>query len=60
MATLTPTLTIASSTLTGDTLSISQTDTLILGDNDAKISKIISPNDVAPGGTQIFDTNLGK
>ena len=60
MATLTPTLTIASSTLTGDTLSISQTDTLVLGDNDAKISKIISPNDVAPGGTQIFDTNLGK
>ena len=60
MATLTPTLTLASSTVTGDTLSISVTDTLTLGDNDAKISKIISPNDVDPGGTQIFDTNLGK
>ena len=60
MATLTPTLTLASADSTGDTLSISVTDSLTLGDNDARVSAIISPDDVDPGGTQIFDTNLGK
>ena len=60
MATLTPTLTLASADSTGDTLSISVTDSLTLGDNDARVSAIISPNDVDPGGTQIFDTNIGK
>ena len=61
MATLTPTLTLAGSAADfGDALSISVTDSLTLGDNDAKISAVISPDDVSPGGTQIFDTNIGK
>lgn len=60
MATLTPTLTLTSTDTTADSLSISVTDTLTLGANDARTSNIYSPNDVDPGGTQIFDTNLGK
>jgi len=58
--TLTPTLTLTSSDITADALSISVTDSLSLGSNDARITRQISPNDVDPGGTQIFDTNLGK
>ena len=58
--TLTPTLTLVSTDATSDTLSITVTDSLSLGDNDARLSQIISPDDVNPGGTQIFDTALGK
>ena len=60
MATLTPTLTLVSTDSTSDALSITVTDSLTLGANDARISRQISPDDVNPGGTQIFDTNLGK
>jgi len=57
--TLAPTLTLTSSTTTGDQLSFTVTDSLTLGDNDARISTTYSPPD-APNGVQIFDTNLGK
>jgi hypothetical protein len=60
MATLTPSLTLVSTDATGDSLSLSVTDSLTLGANDARTSSIFSPNDVDPGGVQIFDTNLGK
>jgi hypothetical protein len=61
MATLTPTLTLTTTdTLTSDALSISQTDAITIGDNDMRVSAVISPDDVDPGGTQIFDTNIGK
>ena len=57
--TLTPSLTLTSSTTTSDSLSFTVSDTLTLGDNDARTSTIYSPPD-APNGVQIFDTNLGK
>ena len=61
MATITPTLTITSTdATTGDDISLSVTDSLSLGANDAVLSRTYSPNDVDPGGVQIFDTNLGK
>ena len=63
MSTLTPTLTLITSDenlYSGDEVAISATDALTLGANKAKIIRKISPNDVDPGGTQIFDTNLGK
>ena len=58
--TLTPSLSLTSTTVNSDSLSFTVTDTLTLGDNDARIRNIVSPDDVSPGGTQIFDTNLGK
>jgi len=58
--TLTPSLSLSSTSVSSDSLSFTVTDTLTLGDNDVRISNIISPDDVSPGGTQIFDTNLGK
>ena len=60
MATLNATLTLSSTDVSSDTLSLTVTDSLTLGANDARINRRISPNDVDPGGTQIFDTNLGK
>ena len=61
MATLTPTLTITTTdSYTSDAMSISQTDTIAIGENDMRVGAIISPNDVDPGGTQIIDTNLGR
>ena len=60
MATLTPSLSLTSTTVNSDAMSFTVTDTLTLGDNDARINTIISPDDASPGGTQIFDTNLGK
>ena len=59
MATLTPTLSLTSTDATGDTLSISVTDSLAIGANKVRLSRTYSPNDVDPGGVQIFDTNLG-
>ena len=58
--TLTPSLSLTSTTVNSDSLSFTVTDTLTLGDNDARVRNIVSPDDVSPGGTQIFDTNLGK
>ena len=60
MATLTPSLTLTSTDATGDSISVSVTDSLTLGDNDVRLSRTYSPNDADPGGVQIFDTNLGK
>jgi len=60
MATLTPTLTLTSTDVSTDAINLSVTDALTLGANDVRKSFIISPDDVTPGGTQIFDTNLGK
>ena len=60
MATLTPTLTLSSTDATSETVSISVTDSLALGDNDAVIHRTYSPNDADPGGVQIYDTNLAK
>ena len=61
MATLTPTLTITTTdSYTSDAMSISQTDTIAIGENDMRVGAIISPNDVDPGATQIIDTNLGR
>jgi hypothetical protein len=60
MATLTPTLALVSTDATGDSLSISVTDQLAIGANKVRLSRTYSPNDVDPGGIQIFDTNLGK
>tara|TARA_R100001463_G_scaffold25601_1_gene60549 strand:+ start:22 stop:414 length:393 start_codon:yes stop_codon:yes gene_type:complete len=60
MATLTPTLTLTSTDVTGDSLNLSVTDTLALGANDLRKSSIFSPDDVAPGGTKIFSTVQGK
>ena len=61
MATLIPTLTITTTdSYTSDATSISQTDSIAIGDNDMRVGAIISPNDVDPGGTQIIDTNLGR
>ena len=54
MATLTPTLALTSTDATGDTLSLSVTDSLAIG-----ASRTYSPDDVSPGGVQIFSTNLG-
>ena len=59
MATLTPTLALTSTDATGDTLSISVTDSLTIGANKVRLSRTYSPNDVDPGGVQIFNTNLG-
>lgn len=58
--TLTPSLSLVSTTTTSDGLSFTVSNTLTLGDNDARTSTIYSPDDVDPGGVQIFDTNLGK
>tara|TARA_R100000234_G_C4908632_1_gene138847 strand:+ start:125 stop:520 length:396 start_codon:yes stop_codon:yes gene_type:complete len=58
--TLNATLTLSSTDISSDTLNLTVTDSLSLGANDARINRRISPNDVNPGGTQIFDTNLGK
>ena len=58
--TLTPSLTLTSTTTTSDSLSFTVSKALTLGDNDARVSKVYSPDDRAPGGVQIFDTNLGK
>jgi hypothetical protein len=60
MATLTPTLALVSTDATGDSLSISVTGQLTIGANKVRLSRTYSPNDVDPGGIQIFDTNLGK
>ena len=60
MATLTPTLTLEALDSTNDSIYITSTDTLTLGDQKVKITRTISPNDAEPGGVQIFDTNLGK
>jgi len=60
MATLTPTLTLTSTDVTGDALNLSVTDTLTLGANDLRKSSIFSPNDVDPGGLKIFSTVQGK
>ena len=61
MATLTPTLTITTTaSSTSAAMSISQTDTIAIGEYDMRVGAIISPNDVDPGGTQIIDTNLGR
>ncbi len=60
MATLTPTLALVSTDATGDSLSISVTDQLAIAANKVRLSRTYSPNDVDPGGIQIFDTNLGK
>jgi len=61
MATLVPTLTLVSTDATsGETLNLSVTDSLTLGANDVVLNRTYSPNDVDPGGVQIFDTNLGK
>ena len=60
MATLTPTLTLTSSDVSSDTLSLSVTDSLTLGANDLRKSSIFSPNDVDPGGLKIFSTTEGK
>lgn len=57
--TLTPSLSLVSTTTTSDGLSFTVSNTLTLGDNDARTSTIYSPPD-APDGVQIFDTNLGK
>ena len=60
MATLTPTLALVSTDATGDSLSISVTDQLAIGANKVRLSRTYSPDDVTPGGTQIFNTTLGK
>ena len=60
MATLTPTLTLTSTDVTGDSLNLSVTDTLALGANDLRKSSIFSPDDVTPGGLKIFSTAQGK
>ena len=60
MATLTPTLTLTSTDVTGDALRLSVTDALTLGANDLRKSSIFSPNDVDPGGLKIFSTAQGK
>ena len=60
MATLTPTLTLTSTDITGDALSLSVTDALALGANDLRKSSIFSPNDLDPGGPKIFSTAQGK
>ena len=60
MATLTPTLALVSTDATGDSLSISVTDALAIGANKVRLSRTYSPDDVSPGGTQIFNTTLGK
>ena len=59
MATLTPTLALTSTDATGDTLSLSVTDSLAIGANKVRLSRTYSPDDVSPGGVQIFSTNLG-
>ena len=59
MATLNATLALTGTDITGDSLSISQTDALTIGDNKVRLSRTYSPDDVNPGGVQIFDTNLG-
>lgn len=58
--TLTPTLSLSSTTVSGDALSFSVSDVLTLGDNDVRLSRVYSPDDLNPGGLKIFDTNLGK
>ena len=59
--TLTPTLTITSTDATGDSLSLSVTDALTIGDNDVRLSTIVSPGAYgSSAGVQIFDTNVGK
>jgi hypothetical protein len=58
--TFTPSLSLTSTTTTSDSLSFTVSKAITLGDNDARTSTIYSPDDVAPGGVQIFDTNLGK
>ena len=58
--TFTPSLSLTSTTTTSDSLSFTVSKSITLGDNDARTSTIYSPDDVSPGGVQIFDTNLGK
>jgi len=58
--TFTPTLTLASTTTGTDALNFSVTKDITLGDNDVRVTRTYSPDDVTPGGTQIFSTNLGK
>ena len=60
MATLTPTLALVSTDATGDSLSISESKALTIGANKVRLSRTYSPDDVSPGGTQIFNTTLGK
>jgi hypothetical protein len=60
MATLIPTLTLTSTDITGDALSLSVSDNLTLGANDLRKSSIFSPNDLDPGGPKIFSTAQGK
>ena len=60
MATLTATTTLSSTDATSEAISISVSKALTLGANDAVVQRTYSPDDVSPGGVQIFDTNLGK
>ena len=60
MATLNPTLALTGTAADfGDAISISVTDVLAVGDNKVRLSRTYSPDDVDPGGVQIFNTNLG-
>ena len=58
--TLTPTITISSTDATSESVSISVSDSISLGSNDSVIWRTYSPDDVSPGGVQIYDTNLAK
>ena len=59
--TVTPTLSLSSTTTTGDTLSFSVTKSLALGVNDIRLSKKYIVDDHAPGGVKIFENaNMGK
>ena len=58
--TFTPTLTLSSTTTGTDALSFSVTKDITLGDNDVRVTRTYSPDDVTPGGVQIFSTNQGK
>ena len=61
MATLIPTLTLASTDITAnETLNLSVTDVLTLGAQKMKKSAIFSPDDVTPGGLKVFSTANGK
>ena len=58
--TFTQTLTLSSTTTGTDALSFSVTKDITLGDNDVRVTRTYSPDDLNPGGVQIFSTNLGK
>ena len=61
MATLVPTLALTSTTVTGDTLSISETDSLAVGTDKVILSRTHSPGaHGSSSGVQIFDAGLGK